>query len=133
VIKFLFSSCKSLNPGHPNSDIFPKGQFTLFKQKMAMKKIIELQNQIILADSLSLLKEIEDNTFDLIITSPPYFQQRDYGNGNLGIGNEKTEAEYLENLLQIFRECVRTVKETGAIVFNLGDKYINGSLSLDTI
>lgn len=95
-----------------------------------MKQIIELKNQIVLGDSLSLLKQIENNTFDLIITSPPYFQQRDYGNGSLGIGNEKTETEYLDNLLQIFRECVRTVKETGVIVFNLGDKYINGSLSL---
>jgi site-specific DNA-methyltransferase (adenine-specific) len=91
---------------------------------------MEIKNQIILGDSLSILKEISNNTFDLIITSPPYFQQRNYGNGDLGIGNEKTEEEYLENLMAIFWECVRVVKETGTIVFNLGDKYINGSLSL---
>ena len=57
-----------------------------------------------------------------MITSPPYFQQRDYGNGDIEIGNEQTEEEYLENLLNVFWECVRVTKETGTIVFNLGDK-----------
>lgn len=88
------------------------------------------KNTIILGDSLQILKQFEDECVDLIITSPPYFQQRDYGNGKLGIGNEVTEGEYLENLLEIFNECVRVTKKTGAIVYNLGDKYINGNLSL---
>jgi DNA modification methylase len=89
-----------------------------------------MKNKIILGDCLSILTDIKNNTFDLVITSPPYFQQRDYGNGDLGIGNEKTEEEYLENLMNTFGECVRVIKETGAIVFNVGDKYINGGLSL---
>ncbi|MFN5242781.1 MAG: DNA-methyltransferase [Aphanizomenon sp.] len=94
------------------------------------QQILDFRNKILLGDNLSILKQIESDTFDLIITSPPYFQQRDYGNGNLGIGNETTEAEYLENILTVFGECVRVLKKTGAIVFNLGDKYINGGLSL---
>lgn len=89
-----------------------------------------MKNTIILGDSLSILKNINSNTFDLVMTSPPYFQQRDYGNGDLGIGNEKTEEEYLENMINIFRECVRVTNEKGALVFNVGDKYINGGLSL---
>jgi site-specific DNA-methyltransferase (adenine-specific) len=93
-------------------------------------EIHELKNKIIIGDSLSILKGIENNTFDLVITSPPYFRQRDYGNGDFGIGNEETEEEYLENLLSIFRECVRTTKEDGVLVFNVGDKYLNGGLSL---
>lgn len=93
-------------------------------------EIHKLRNQIVLGDSLSILKGISNNTFDLVITSPPYFQQRDYGNGDFGIGNEETEEEYLENLLDIFRECVRTTKEDGVLVFNVGDKYLNGGLSL---
>lgn len=90
----------------------------------------KLRNEILLGDSLSILKGIDSNSFDLVITSPPYFQQRDYGNGDLGIGNEKTEKGYLENLIAIFRECVRTTKEDGVLVFNIGDKYIGGGLSL---
>ena len=90
----------------------------------------KLRNKIITDDNVATLKKIKDSIFDLVITSPPYFQQRDYGNGNDGIGNEITEDEYTDNLIKVFRECVRTTKEDGAIVFNLGDKYINGGLSL---
>lgn len=87
-------------------------------------------NTILQGDSLEVLKTIKDGSIDLIITSPPYFQQRDYGNNGLGVGNEETEEDYLNNLLDIFFECVRVVKSTGSIVFNLGDKYFNGGLSL---
>ena len=97
---------------------------------MKLRAISDLKNKIILGDNLSVLKQIENDTFDLIITSPPYFQQRNYGNGDLGIGNETTESEYLKNILTVFWECVRVLKKTGVIVFNLGDKYIDGGLSL---
>lgn len=83
-------------------------------------------NKITCGDSCHLLQEIPDNSVNLVVTSPPYFQQRDY-NG-LGIGNEKKVKEYLDNLLKIFRECVRITKEDGSIVFNIGDKYENSSL-----
>ena len=92
--------------------------------------INDVKNQIILGESLSILKEIQGNPFNMVITSPPYFQQRDYGNGSIGIGNEQTEEEYLNNLLCIFEECIRVTNEDGIIVFNIGDKYINGGLSL---
>ncbi|MDR3195236.1 MAG: site-specific DNA-methyltransferase [Endomicrobium sp.] len=90
--------------------------------------INEILNKVHCSDALSFLKRVPDNSMDLIITSPPYFQQRDYGCG--GIGNEATEDEYINNLASIFNECSRVVKSTGAIVFNLGDKYLNGNLSL---
>lgn len=83
-------------------------------------------NRIVCGDSLFLLKEIPDNSINLVITSPPYFQQRDYD--GLGIGNEKKVEEYINNLLKIFNECVRIIKNDGSIVFNIGDKYENGSL-----
>ena len=49
---------------------------------MKLQAISDLKNKIILGDNLSILKQIENDTFDLIITSPPYFQQRNYGNSN---------------------------------------------------
>ena len=97
--------------------------------EVATKKKVII-DQIIINDCLFVLKELETDSVDLVITSPPYFQQRDYGNGDFGVGNETTEEEYLENLLAIFFECVRVTKPTGAVVFNLGDKYISGALSL---
>lgn len=92
---------------------------------------IELKNLIIAEDCLNFLsKNIASDSIDLIITSPPYFQQRNYGNGKTAIGNEENEAEYIENLLEVFKQCFRVIKETGTIVFNLGDKYLNGNLAL---
>lgn len=83
---------------------------------------------VILGDAYDVLKSFPQETVNLIITSPPYYRQRDYG--GIGIGNEETKEAYLENLLKIFGECVRVLKNDGSIVFNLGDKYINGSLAL---
>jgi site-specific DNA-methyltransferase (adenine-specific) len=85
-------------------------------------------NKIYCADSLIKLKELPSNCVDLVITSPPYYQQRDYG--NIGIGNEETPEKYVENLIKIINECKRIIKDSGSIVFNIGDKYINGNLLL---
>ncbi len=85
-------------------------------------------NEIVCGDSAMLLKLIPDNTIDLVITSPPYFQQREYDGG--GLGNEKHPEDYIAGLLTIFRACVRVIKPTGSIVFNMGDKYDNSSLLL---
>lgn len=85
-------------------------------------------NKIVCGDSYYLLQEIPNNSINLIVTSPPYFQQRDY-NGN-GIGNEGRIEEYLDNLLKIFKECVRITAEDGNIIVNIGDKYEDSSLSM---
>lgn len=85
-------------------------------------------NEIVCGDSAELLKSIPADSIDLIITSPPYFQQREYDGG--GIGNEKKPDEYISALMKIFRECVRVIKPTGSIVFNVGDKYEDGNLLL---
>ncbi len=91
---------------------------------------MSFSNRILQGSCLDILPQLPANSVDLVITSPPYFQQRDYGNGVLGIGNEHTEAAYLQNILAVFAACIRVVKDSGTVVFNLGDKYINGALSL---
>ena len=86
------------------------------------------KNIIHCGDCNEILKTLPDSSVDLVITSPPYFQQREYGNG--GIGNETIVDDYIHNLLKIFNECVRITKDTGSLVFNLGDKYVDGNLLL---
>lgn len=86
-----------------------------------------MENILLCGDNIKLFEKIKDESVDLIITSPPYYKQRDYG---LGIGNENSVDEYIDNLLCVFHHCVRVIKQTGNIVFNLGDKYENGSLLL---
>lgn len=85
-------------------------------------------DKIICGDSATILKHFPDNSINLVITSPPYFQQREYGGGE--IGGEHSVDEYIAALMEVFSECVRITKEDGNIVFNLGDKYQNGSLLL---
>ncbi len=87
----------------------------------------DMIDNIVQGDNLTVLRLIPDNSINLIITSPPYFKQRDYGSG---IGNEKTVEQYIENLIFVFSECVRILRKDGSIVFNLGDKYLEGSLQL---
>jgi site-specific DNA-methyltransferase (adenine-specific) len=86
-----------------------------------------LLNKMICGDNLQLIKEIPAKSINLVITSPPYYKQRDYGSG---MGNEKSVEEYIENLCKLFHECIRVIKDDGSIVFNIGDKYEKQSLLL---
>ena len=84
-------------------------------------------DQILCGDNMELIQQLPDSCIQLVITSPPYFQQRDYGGG---MGNEGNVKEYIDKLLCLFRECVRVVSNNGNIVFNVGDKYQDSSLLL---
>lgn len=84
-------------------------------------------DQILCGNNLELIQKLPEGSVQLVITSPPYFQQRDYGGG---MGNETDVNDYLDTLLRLFRECVRVVKDDGSIVFNIGDKYQKSNLLL---
>lgn len=67
-------------------------------------------------------KKIKSNSVDCIVTSPPYWRLRDYGD-NRQLGLEETPAEFIQNLCNIFDECYRVLKDTGTLFVNLGDSY----------
>lgn len=77
-------------------------------------------------DSFKTLKDFPDCSIDCIITSPPYWGQREYQNG--GIGLEDSHNEYIENLLSIIKELKRVLKPSGSFWLNIGDKYKNKCL-----
>ncbi|WP_240699527.1 DNA-methyltransferase [Spirosoma sordidisoli] len=77
-------------------------------------------------DSLQVLQHLPSNSIDCAITSPPYWGQRSYENG--GIGLEETPEEFIDNLLAIIAEIRRVLKPTGSFWLNLGDTYKNKSL-----
>jgi DNA modification methylase len=79
---------------------------------------------IIQGDSLAVLKTLPDESVDCVITSPPYYGLRDYGNDKQ-LGLEKTLDEYLNRLLAITAECKRVLKKTGTLWINHGDSYGN--------
>ena len=79
-------------------------------------------NEIRTGDALFELKQIPDCVVDCCITSPPYFNLRDYGvDGQIGL--EDTVEEYIKKLVEIFREVRRTLKSDGTLWLNIGDSY----------
>jgi DNA modification methylase len=85
--------------------------------------MIEL-NKIYNADCLTFLKQMPDNFIDCCVTSPPYYGLRDYGvNGQIGL--EETPKQYVQKLVEIFREVNRVLKPEGTLWLNLGDSYAN--------
>jgi DNA modification methylase len=74
---------------------------------------------------------IASDSVDLVITSPPYYGLRSYqdnGSHYTGqIGSEPTPTDYLTNLLDVTRECIRVLKISGSMWINLGDRYATGN------
>lgn len=81
-------------------------------------------NYIYQGNCLEVLKTFEDNCINCCITSPPYYGLRDYGVDGQ-IGNEDTPEDYVNNLVEIFDEVKRVLREDGALWLNLGDGWAN--------
>ena len=82
-------------------------------------------NTIIQGEALAALQKLPDDLVDCIVTSPPYFQQRDYSGSKLQVGREETPAEYVARLTGIFAQCQRVLKPSGSLWLVIGDKYVN--------
>jgi DNA modification methylase len=76
-------------------------------------------------DALRVLKTLPDDLADCVVTSPPYYWQRDYGVKEQS-GQEDTIAEYVSNLTRVFRQVRRVLKPTGVAFLVLGDTYYSG-------
>lgn len=92
-----------------------------------MKEIENLINKVHNENCIETMAKMPDNFIQCIITSPPYYNLRDYNvKGQIGV--EKTYKEYLDNLINIFNECKRVLKNDGICFVNIGDTYLNYSL-----
>ena len=79
-------------------------------------------NKIYCIDVLAGLKQLDDESIDMVMTSPPYWALRDYGvEGQLGL--EPTIKEYIDKLLSIFDEVKRVLKKEGTCWVNIGTTY----------
>lgn len=80
------------------------------------------KSQIIVGDALNVLRKIPDNYIDCCVISPPYYGLRDYGvEGQLDL--EENPQEYINKMVEIFREVRRILKPDGTLWLNLGDSY----------
>lgn len=89
-----------------------------------MRRIIRKSPRwkVIVGDTRKVLGDLPDATFRTCITSPPYWNLRDYGvNGQ--IGNETTIDEYVHSLVVVMRDVRRVLTDDGTLWLNIGDAY----------
>jgi DNA modification methylase len=78
--------------------------------------------------SSNIMDELEDESVDLILTSPPFWKLRSYTDNDI-LGSEKTPEEYVENIVNhLYEECYRVLKNSGSFFIELGDTFIDGNL-----
>lgn len=82
--------------------------------------------EIIIGDSRSMM-EVERESIDLIVTSPPYWHIKDYGiPGQIGYG--ETLHDYLRDLYSTWSECFRVLREGGRLCINIGDQFARSAI-----
>lgn len=82
--------------------------------------------RIIIGDAREELKKIPSKSIQCCVTSPPYWGLRDYGIKGQ-IGSEVNYEDYIRDLVDIFREVRRSLKDDGTLWLNVGDSYTSGN------
>ena len=77
---------------------------------------------IINRDALYALRELPEESVHCCVTSPPYYALRDYGL-DMQIGREDTPEQYIDRLVEVFRELRRVLKDDGTFWLNIADTY----------
>jgi site-specific DNA-methyltransferase (adenine-specific) len=75
------------------------------------------------------MKEVKSNSVQVVFTSPPYFNLRNYGNGtenNLELGHEDNVNDFIKNLTNHFKDVKRVLKKNGSFFLNIGETYAKG-------
>lgn len=87
---------------------------------------------LIRGDAKTVLDLLPVESVNCVITSPPYWKQRDYDVDETYkrflLGNEASPEEYVNNLADVFRKVKKVLKKDGSIWLNIGDKYVDKNL-----
>jgi len=78
--------------------------------------------KIYIGDAVEGMKQLENESVQTVVTSPPYWGLRDYGQ-EAQLGLESTPHEFIENLCKVFDEVWRVLADDGTLWVNLGDSY----------
>jgi site-specific DNA-methyltransferase (adenine-specific) len=88
---------------------------------MTIKNTMTNKTTIIIGDS-RWMNELKDESVYLVITSPPYWQLKDYGNGSQ-IGFNDNYEDYINNLNLVWKECHRVLHKGCRLCINIGDQF----------
>ncbi len=84
---------------------------------------------LLLGDVVEQLNRIPDKSISVVVTSPPYWNLRDYEVENQ-IGKEKSPQEYVEKMIKVGDEILRILRDDGAYFLNVGDSYVDKNLQM---
>ena len=87
---------------------------------------------ILQGDCMESLKNLENQSINTCITSPPYWGLRNYNDEEKQLGMEDTPEEFVNNLVNVFREIKRVLRDDGTVWLNLGDSYSSGGRTTTT-
>lgn len=79
--------------------------------------------------SSEIMSEVKSNSIQVVFTSPPYYNLRNYGNTtdeNIELGHENSPHEFVTNLCNHFRDVKRVLKKEGSFFLNIGETYNRG-------
>ena len=83
-----------------------------------------MKDTILFGDCLQTLKQFDEKA-RMCVTSPPYYGLRDYGGEDCQIGLEESPEEYIQKLVEVFREVRNNLTDDGTLWLNIGDSYYN--------
>jgi len=95
-------------------------------------EIFNMDINILQGDCIESLKKLEDQSINTCITSPPYWGLRNYNDEEKQLGMEDTPEEFVNNLVNVFREIKRVLRDDGTVWLNLGDSYSSGGRTTTT-
>lgn len=90
---------------------------------MRKAKLFRVEEPIVFYKSSERMEEINNNTIQLIITSPPYGKIKDYGDTNQ-IGFADSFEDYFQRLKNVWKECYRVLEPQCRMIINVGDQYL---------
>ena len=119
-----------------------KGEVTLNElDKQLERELLKKSNQVAVPSNYEYITEkvkiynsscgdlfhLENKSVQLIVCSPPYFQARIYKNGENELGREKSVEEFIDNLVKLFDDTKRVLKDEGSMYVNINDTCRDGA------
>lgn len=93
---------------------------------MIENSILKIEEQTVFFKSSENMSELEDESIDVIITSPPYNRGKAYSSDIGEVHNDKMEeSEYFSLLTKVWKECYRVGKERAVFFLNIGDSAVD--------
>ena len=83
-----------------------------------------MKDTILYGDCRKILSQFDEKS-RCCITSPPYYGLRDYGGEDEQIGQEQSPEEYVNEMVNVFREVRNVLTDDGTLWLNIGDSYYN--------